>query len=381
MSTRLLFVVNIPRFFVSHRLPLALAAKRAGYEVHVATADHDAANLARIRDAGLTLHPISLVQHGRRPVDELRTLLALVRLYRRLRPDILHHVTIKPLLYGGIAGRITGRRAVVAAMSGLGRAFRDTAGNARRPGPTLRLSLRLALPRRTTHLLFQNQDDLDVFHDLGLAVDGRTTLVRGSGVDLQRFRPLPEPAVTDAGPVVLYAGRLMWQKGLGTFAEVAARLDGVARFVVAGYSETGSPDAVPIEQLESWASEGRIEWLGARDDMPEVIAGANLVVLPTVYGEGVPKTLIEAAACGRAIVTTDTPGCRDICRDGINGLLIAPGDVDALERAVRRLAGDADLRARMGSAGRRIAEQEFSIERVVTETLALYERVLPPSHA
>jgi glycosyltransferase involved in cell wall biosynthesis len=219
-----------------------------------------------------------------------------------------------------------------------------------------------------------------VFDDLGLVDRGRTTLVRGSGVDLQRFRQTTEPPPTDAGPVVLYAGRLMWQKGVATFAEVADRLSGVARFHVAGYSEIGSPDAVPIEMIESWAQEGRIVWLGARDDMPEVISAANIVVLPS-YGEGVPKALIEAAACGRAIVTSDVPGCRDICQDGVNGLLTTPGDADELERAIRRLAGDAPLRQRMGAAGRLIAEDGFSIERVVSETLALYERVLPSRQA
>jgi glycosyltransferase involved in cell wall biosynthesis len=168
----------------------------------------------------------------------------------------------------------------------------------------------------------------------------------------------------------------MWQKGLGEFAEVARRLAPIARFRIAGYSEAGSPDAVPIAQLEEWAAEGRIEWLGAREDMPQVIADAHLVVLPTVYGEGVPKTLIEAAACGRAIVTSDAPGCRDICRDGVNGSLTPPGDVDALEAAVRRLILDPGLRQRMGAAGRAIAEADFSSEQVIGATLALYEQAL-----
>jgi glycosyltransferase involved in cell wall biosynthesis len=381
MSRRLLFVVNIPRFFISHRLPLALAAKEAGYDVHIATANDDLQNLSLVREAGLNLHPIPLVQHGRRPIDELRTMLALIRLYRRLRPDILHHITIKPLVYGGIAARLTRRRAVIAAMSGLGRAFRDDAGGTLRPGLSLRLALRLALPRRTTHLLFQNENDLGVFRDLGLTDADRATLVRGSGVDLQRFQHASEPAPAEGGPVILYAGRLMWQKGLGTFVEVAERLSDVACFHVAGYSESSSPDAVPVDRLESWAEEGRIVWLGARDDMPEVIGAAHIVVLPTVYGEGVPRILIEAAACGRAIVTSDAPGCRDICRDEINGLLVAPGDPDGLERAIRRLIADPELRQRMGAAGRRIAEDEFSLGRVVSETLALYERVLPSRQA
>jgi glycosyltransferase involved in cell wall biosynthesis len=168
----------------------------------------------------------------------------------------------------------------------------------------------------------------------------------------------------------------MRQKGLHTLAEVARRLSGVARFHIAGYAETGSPDAVPVEQVDDWAKEGHVVWLGSRDDMPELMASANIVVLPS-FREGVPKVLIEAAASGRPIVTSDVPGCREVCQDGINGLLTAPGDPDALERAIRRLIVDADLRRRMGAAGRRIAEEEFALDRVIEETLRLYERMLP----
>jgi glycosyltransferase involved in cell wall biosynthesis len=175
---------------------------------------------------------------------------------------------------------------------------------------------------------------------------------------------------------VLYAGRLMWQKGLGDFVTVARRLSGSARFVVAGYTEDGSPDAVPITQVEDWAREGVIEWVGARTDMPDVIARADIVVLPTVYGEGVPRTLIEAAASGRAIVTTDTPGCRDICRDGVNGILVRPGDIDGLVRAVRTLIEDEELRGRMGAEGRSLAEQGFGLGSILEQTLALYASLL-----
>ena len=375
MNRRLLLVVNIPRFFVSHRLPLALAARDAGYDVHVATADVDEPNLATIREHGLQLHPLPLEQHGTRPLGELRTLVALVRLMRRLQPDLVHLVTIKPVLYGGIAARLTGRRAVVAAMSGLGRAFRDEAGSARSPGRALVAAMRLALPRATSHVLVQNTDDLAVLRDLGVAHPEASSVIPGSGVDLRRFRPAPRPD-PDAAVTFLYAGRLMRQKGLEDFSEVARRLRGRARFVVAGYSEDGSPGAVPVAEVEGWAEEGIIEWLGSRSDMPAVIVGADVVVLPTVYGEGVPKTLIEAAACGRAIVTTDTPGCRDICSDGVNGMLVAPRDIDALERALAGLAEDLPRTARMGAEGRRIAEERFGLDRVLTSTLGLYRGLL-----
>lgn len=375
MSHRLLFVVNIPRFFVSHRLPLALAARDAGYDVHVATAETDGPNLAVIRDHGLPLHPIALEQHGTRPLDEVRTLIALVRLMRRLRPDLVHLVTIKPVLYGGVAARLTGRRAVVAAMSGLGRAFRDERGDVRAPARAFVAAMRLALPRTTSHVLLQNEDDLRVLRDLGIAHADASSVIPGSGVDLARFRPAPRPD-PDAPVTFLYAGRLMRQKGLDAFVEVARRLRGRGRFVVAGYSEDGSPDAVPVAEVERWADEGIIEWLGSRSDMPTVITASDVVVLPTVYGEGVPRTLIEAAACGRAIVTTDTPGCRDVCRDGVNGMLVAPGDVDALERTVAGLAEDLPRAVRMGTEGRRIAEERFGLDGVLHRTLTLYSELL-----
>ena len=374
---RLLFVVNIPRFFVSHRLPMALAAREAGYEVHIATADVDEANLRVIVDHGFPLHRIPLEQHGTRPLKELRTLVALIRLMHRLRPDLVHLVTIKPVLYGGLAARITRRRAVVAAMSGLGRAFRAEDGSTRQPGRTLVTAMRLALPRRTSHVLVQNQEDLTVLRGLSIAHPGRSSVIPGSGVDLAQFRPRPR---TDAeGPVAfLYAGRLMRQKGLEDLVEVARRLRGRARFLVAGYSEDGSPDAIPVARIAGWAEEGLLEWLGARDDMPEVLAGCDVVVLPSVYGEGVPKTLIEAAAAGRAIITTDMPGCRDVCHDGVNGVLIPPGNVDALERAVAELIEDTPRIAAMGSAGRRVAEERFGLDEIRHRTLALYAELLAP---
>lgn len=376
MSQRLLYVVNIPRFFVSHRLPLALAARDAGFDVHVATAGTDETNLHVIRQHGFPLHPLPLEQHGTNPLREARTLLALVGLFRRLRPDLIHLVTIKPVIYGGLAARLTRRRAVIAAMSGLGRSFRDDTGAARTPSRALLRALRFALPGRSSHMLLQNEDDRAVLVALGVVDRTATSVIPGSGVDLDRFRPKEREGPWTDGVVLLYAGRLMWQKGLGDFVEVARRLSGRARFVVAGYSEDGSPDAVPVAQVERWADEGHIEWLGSRSDMPEVIAQSDVVVLPTVYGEGVPKVLVEAAASGRAIVTTDTPGCRDVCRDGINGVLIPPGDVDALERAVLTLVEDHGLRARMGEAGRRLAEDGFGLERVLERSLTLYATML-----
>ena len=370
---RLLYVVNIPRFFVSHRLPLALAAREAGYEAHVATAADDAANVERIRATGLPFHPLPLAQHGTHPLAEARTLGAIYQLYRTLRPDIVHHVSIKPVIYGGLAARLAGVPAVVGAVSGLGYVFTAAGFQPRLLRRLIGPLYRLALAYPPTRLIFQNPDDRDRFVRLGLIDPARAVLIRGSGVDVSVFTPQPEP---DGPPVILFAGRLLWEKGVGTFVEAARRLGETARFVVVGYPEPSSPDAVPLDQLTAWAGERLIEWWGRREDMPAVFAQSHVVVLPSTYGEGVPKVLIEAAACGRAIVTTDAPGCREIARHGENGLLVPPGDLDALVGAIRTLAGDADLRRRLGERGRAIAVAEFSLDRVVRETLAVYEELL-----
>lgn len=371
--TRILYNVNIPRFFVSHRLPLALAARDAGYDVHVTTSDADAENVAKIIDSDLPYHPLPLAQHGTNPLSEVKTLQAMVTLYRQLQPDIVHHVSIKPVLYGGIAARLSGIRTVVGAMSGLGYVFINDTSKARLIRQMVRPLLKIALGHRNTAMIFQNDDDLARFVAMGLIASDKAVLIRGSGVDMTHFLPTPE---TDGLPIILFAGRLMWQKGAGMFAEAARRLRHKARFVIVGYAEATSPDTVSQAQLEQWASEGILEWWGKRDDMPQVFAQSHIVCLPSTYGEGVPKVLIEAAACARPIVTTDTPGCRDITRHGENGLLVAPHDIDALVSALEQLIDDAQLRQQMGVKGRVIAERDFSLDTVVRETLALYGRLL-----
>lgn len=373
MNARLLYVVNIPRFFYTHRLPLALAARAAGYDVHVATSDADAANVARIQQAGLPFHPLPLAQHGTNPWMELRTLAALIALYRRLRPQIVHLVSIKPVIYGGLAARLTGVPAVVGAMSGLGYAFigDDLRRRVIRMG-ALPL-MRLALGGRNARMVFQNPDDQARLIALGVLPPQKALLIKGSGVDEARFQPQPEaPGL----PVVLFAGRLMAQKGLLAFVEAARRLRGRARFVVVGIAEPTNPGAISPERVAAWAQEGLIEWWGQRDDMPDVIAQAHIVALPSVYGEGVPRILIEAAACARPIVTTDTPGCREIVRHEDNGLLVPPHDTTALVCALERLLTDTPLRQQLGQRGRERVLAEFTLQRVNDQMLALYAELL-----
>jgi glycosyltransferase involved in cell wall biosynthesis len=370
---RLLYVVNIPRFFVSHRLPLALAAKDAGYEVHVATSDADTASIEKIHAAGLPFHPLPLSQHSTSVITEIKTLFALIRLYRTLKPDIVHHVSIKPVMYGGIAAHLTGIPAVVSAMSGLGYVFIGDSPKQKILRQIVKPALKLALAGKKTRMIFQNPDDQQRFIEMSVIQADKTVLIRGSGVDTTLFYPQPEaPGL----PVILFAGRLMWQKGIGEFMQAAKQLKGQARFVIAGYAEPTSPSAVSEAQLQAWQQAGLVELLGNRSDMPEVFAMAHIVCLPSTYGEGVPKVLIEAAACARPIVTTDTPGCREIVRHDENGMLIPPGNTAALITALQTLIHDAALRQRLGARGRDIVEHNFSLERVVQATFAVYDTLL-----
>lgn len=376
MSHRLLYFVNIPRFFVTHRLPLALAARDAGYDVHIATSNDTDEYAVQIHATGIPYHPLPLRQHGIAPHHELETLRAVIRLYRQLKPDLVHQVTVKAILYGGMAARVTRVPAVVNAVSGAGAIFvgRGVKTAAIRAG--VEAAYRLVLRHPNSRTIFQNPDDCDLFVRRGLLDAEQAIIIKGSGVDMQAFSPQPEP---EGVPVVLYAGRLMWQKGIGEFVDAAQRLKArgvAARFVVAGLIEPTNPAVVPLEKLEAWHDQGVIEWWGSRRDMPDVFAQSHIVCLPSTYGEGVPKVLIEAAACGRAIVTTDTPGCREIVQHGENGLLVPVKDVEALSAALAELIADPLRRQQMGLHGRQLAEREFSLEHVNRATLEVYRTLL-----
>ncbi len=370
---KLLFTVNDAGFFLSHRLPIAQAARDVGYDVHIATAP--GAAVARIRDLGFTHHPVPLSRRGLNPLAEAGTIWALYRLYRRLRPALIHHVTVKPVLYGGIAARLAGAPAVVNAVSGLGYVFTRRGWKSVLPRFAIETGYRWALRRRGARVIFQNPDDRAAFLTQDMAAAKDSVLIKGSGVDVTRFVPSPEP---EALPVVVLPARMLWHKGVGEFVEAARHLnkDGArARFVLVGDTDDGNPTAIPAAHLRSWLNEGVVEWWGFRSDMAAVLQQAHIVCLPS-YREGLPKSLIEAAACARPIVSSDVPGCREIARDGDNALLVPPRDPAALAEALRRLIGDAALRRRFGRRGRDIVEAEFSLDRVIGETLDLYRSLL-----
>ncbi len=373
MRSRILYVTNDTRYFLTHRRPVVEAAQASGYEVHVAAPEGKAAG--RIRAEGFSFHAIPLSRQGTRPWEESHTLFALMRLYRALKPDLVQHHTIKPVLYGGIAARLVRVPAVVHVVGGLGYVFKARSLKALLLRTGVKPVYRLAMGHPRTRVVFQNSDDRYEFLRYRFVDEAATVLIKGSGVDTAKFSPLPEPGGT---PLVILASRMLWDKGVGEFVKAARRLRSegvVARFALVGDNDPGNPSTIPTAQLDAWRRSGIVEWWGWREDMPATFAQAHLACLPSYY-EGVPKTLIEAAACGRAIVATDIPGCRDAVRHEENGLLVPVRNPGALAAALRRLIEAPELRKRMGMRGRAMVEKEFSAEKIAAETLAVYRKLL-----
>jgi len=371
---KILFVVAEDWYFWSHRRPIATAALQNGYEVFVATRVGNCGE--KIIEAGFRLLPLRLNRSSYSLFHELRTVAELRRIYQREKPDIIHHIALKPILYGSMAALGSRRVQVVNAFAGLGYLVSSPSFKARALKQVLWKMFRFLLNRRNSFLLLQNCEDRDLLvAEVGVRPE-KTTVIRGSGVDVNEFQPTDEVPST---PIVLLSSRMLWIKGICDFVEAAKllRTRGInARFVLAGDTDPGSPGAIPREKLQEWQNAGPVEWWGHQQSMSGMVQQAALVCLPSHGGEGVPKALIEAAAGGRAIVATDVPGCRDIVRHGTNGLLVPPKNPAALADAIAQLLNDAPLRAEMGRRGREIAVNEFSEEKVIQQTLALYHRLL-----
>ncbi|MBV6272885.1 glycosyltransferase [Alcaligenaceae bacterium CGII-47] len=369
----LMFFINNPAFFMSHRLPLALAAQASGMTVHVVTMDGPA--VAQILEHGLIHHSLPLSRSGMNPWAEVRSLYAFWRIVRRVRPDLVHAVTIKPVLYGGIACRLAGVPAFVAAISGLGYVFiRSGAGFNWLRWLTIQL-YRRALGHRNSRVIFQNTSDRDVFIAARVIHAKQAVIIQGSGVDLERFSVHPLPT----GPVVaVMASRLLRDKGVLEFVQ-AARLSATRQSGVcwrlAGSPDPGNPGSITEEELADWQRDGFIDYVGECEDVAALYAQAHIVVLPS-YREGLPKSLIEAAACGRPVVTTDVPGCRDAIEPDTTGVLVPARQALMLADAVLGLAADEPRRLAMGAAGRALAERAFGLDHVVQEHLRIYKDLI-----
>jgi glycosyltransferase involved in cell wall biosynthesis len=373
-NPKLLFLVTEDWYFCSHRLLLAVQAQKRGYDVVVATRVRDHGE--EIVSAGLRLIPLGMARRGRNPLRELHSLWEIYHLFRIEQPEIVHLVALKPVIYGVIAALFAGIPRIVCAIAGLGYVFTSRQIKASLMRPVMTVLLRLLLNQPRARVIVQNPDDrMLMINAVGVDPD-RIMLIRGAGVDMEAFVPTQETAGT---PVVVLASRMLWDKGVGEFVAAAEKLrrQGTdVRMVLVGNPDPENLASVPMEQLGAWHETGVVEWWGQRNDMPQVFAQCNIVCLPSAYGEGIPKVLIEAAASGRPIIGTDAPGCREIVRDRENGLLVPLKDSNALADAIQFLIENPDIRQRMGACGRKIAMAEFAMEKVVAETLAVYEELL-----
>jgi glycosyltransferase involved in cell wall biosynthesis len=367
---RLLFLITEDWYFWSHRLDLARAARDAGYAVTIATrvTDHG----ERIIREEFHLAPLHMSRRSRNPFGEPLAVTELISLYRRIRPDIVHHVAMKPILYGSLAAWFTGVPVVINAFAGLGYTFTEERSRVLRW--MVKTALGMVLKLSQSIVLVQNRDDQERLAEEGIVPVSRTRVIAGSGVDVRVFSPGP---ASSGVPIVLLPARMLWDKGISEFVEAARALKRKgcpARFVLVGRRDEHNPAAIPAPKLSDWVTEGAVEWWGHRDDMPDVYRAAAVVVLPS-YREGLPKVLLEAAACGKAIVTTDVPGCRDVVRSHDNGLLVPAKNSQALAEAIEQLLQDSDRRATMGARAREIAEKEWASPVITEQVLNLYREL------
>jgi glycosyltransferase involved in cell wall biosynthesis len=371
---KVLLFANTDWYLYNFRLPLARALRAEGYVVHLISPPGPYAE--RLVADGFAWHPFDFARRGMNPVEEVWTLARLTALYRRIRPTICHHFTIKCVLYGTVAARLAGARGIINAITGLGHVFVSAS---QRIGVVRRLIVVLyRAVLRGTCVIFQNADDREAFEKAGVLSRARVHLIRGSGVDVERFRPTTGSATVSDVCRVLFASRLLWEKGLAELIEAADILhrQGVpVRIRIAGASDTGNPSAVPDSEVARWRERPNVDALGHRDDIAALLADSEIVVLPS-WREGTPRILLEAAACGLPLVATDVPGCREVVRNEDNGILVPVRDPGALAAALARLAADPVARARMGRRSREIACAEFSQAEVLATTLAIYRSIV-----
>jgi glycosyltransferase involved in cell wall biosynthesis len=375
---RLLLVMNDDRYFLCHRLDLARSARNAGMDVVVVTRAED--NGKRILNEGFQYRPIPFVKGGRQPLRELAAIIKLAQLYRREKPDIVHHICMKPVLYGSWAARLAGIPAVVNTFAGLGFYFLAKGWRTRLVRAGLTAGLRTAFTLPNCRALFENSADRDRLIRAKVVSREHTVMISGTGVDTSKFAPASEREGT---PIVVLACRMLWDKGVGDFVQAAKLLKEwqvPARFVLVGTPDPDNPSNIAEAQLIAWHQQGTVEWWGYRDDMPEVLVSAHIVVLPS-SSEGLPKILLEAGACERPVVATAIPGCKEVVRDGENGFLVPPKDPDSLAKAITVLLKNPILRIRMGKRGRKIVVREFRVKLVGNQNLAVYRELLQNSRS
>ncbi len=354
-------------------MAIGLRLLSAGYEVHV-VAPGVCPDI--LKELGFLYHQVSMSRKGKNLLGELGTIHALHSLFRKIQPVLVHLVTIKPYLYGGIAARLAGVPAVVSAVAGLGILFSQSTYKSRFLRVLLYPLYRFSFGHRNQKVIFQNRDDMAILQRFAGLTEKKIVLIRGAGVDLQQYPCKPEP---EGMPVISLASRLLRDKGVVEFVEASRILQqrGIqAEFWLIGTPDPGNANTVSLAQLEEWQQAGLVKCLGYRKDIAQLFSLSHIVTLPSCYGEGLPKVLIEAAACGRAVVTTDHPGCRDAIKADETGLLIPVKDSVALADALEKLICNPALRQQLGQVGRQLAEDIFDVEKVIDAHMQIYHQLL-----
>lgn len=373
MKKKLYIIVNVDWFFLSHRLPVALAAKQAGWDVTIVTAD--TGKLKDIEAKGLKTINLPMSRSGKNILEELSTLNFLRKLYKREKPDVVHHVGMKTILWGTLAAKFAHVNGVVNAISGLGGFFaEDNKGLMAKMMPKV---LKFSHNRKNLLCIFQNDEDKGLYVKNGIIKEEQSRYIKGSGVDLKQFCYTQEP--TDGEKRVILTARMIVEKGVFILTEAADKLrskyeDKVEFLLVGGLDD--HPGAITKEQLDAVCDGSYIQWLGYRTDIKELLQSSHIVAFPSYYMEGLPKSLIEANAIGRPVITCNSVGCKETVIDGYNGFLIPTKDADALVEKLDILLSDSSLRQEMGRNARKYAEENFSIDIVIERHLNIYQELV-----
>lgn len=383
-KAKIVYIVNVDWFFLSHRLPIALNSIKNGYCVHIICKITN--NRKRLEKLGISVHNVNISRSGFNIFREIKTFIEVRRLIKEIRPEIVHAITIKPIIYSGISLKtLSGKHALVAAISGLGYVFSSSHISERIKKSLVSILYRVVFSLPSKRVIFQNTSDQKTLNSICHLDANDQVLIKGSGVDLEQFIATSEHT---SPPIrIVMACRLLKDKGVKEFVE-SARLLRIQQpqipleFILAGDLDTENPNSITQSELDEWREEGIVNAIGMCTDIPALFSQSHIIVLPSYYGEGVPKVLIEAAACGRPIVTTDTPGCRDCIIDKKTGYLVPPRDAQQLAEKILKLALDEDKRKTMGKSGREYAERNFDIQSVIASHMDIYQsllnRMLPP---
>ena len=371
---KILYIVNVDWFFISHRLPIALEAISKGYEVHVATAITGSEKL--LIENGIYLHKIGLERSAINPYKNMISTIEMISVIMNIRPNIIHLVTIKPIIMGGLASVfckiVFGLKAfTVASITGIGYPFISNSLKAKFLKLIISTLYKLSLSNRNKYIIFQNQDDLKLLSSFVRITPRESILIPGSGVDLLQYKFSPIPR---GEPIIMFPARILISKGVYDFVE-ASKYVSNARFVVVGKLDHNNRDCINVKILNKWISKGLIEYWGYSESMDITLKEATIVVLPS-YKEGFPRVLIEAAACGRPIITTDVTGCRDSIINSKTGLLVPLKDPKSLAKAIKFLLNKPSLMSQMGIEGRALAEKKYDINNVIKTHLEIYDNLI-----